>query len=167
MPVPNREEKMPAVRWAQTTAILLSTCVAIAIAAAPASAQSSVKAVFEKHGLLGTFAFDCTKPASKTNSYWINRVIDDSHVQRDQMSARTTRDWIAIIDKAAEAKPNEITVSGTRDDTPIDGLWRIESKGDDLRVLIVESSAGGKKLISGGKWVASGKDWPWISKCGK
>jgi hypothetical protein len=158
---------MPAVRLAQTTAVLLGICVAIAVAAPPASAQSSVKAVFEKNGLLGTFAFDCTKPASKSNSYWVNRAIDDGHVQRDQMSGTTTREWIAIIDKAAEAKPNEIALSGTRDDKPTEGVWRIERKGDDLRVQIVESSFNGKKLITGGKWLAYGRDWPWINKCGK
>jgi hypothetical protein len=158
---------MTAVRMAQTTALLLGTCIAIALAAAPASAQSSVKAVFEKHGLLGTFAFDCSKPATKSNLYYINRVIDADHLQRDRMTGPTTREWVALIDKATEVKPNEIAVSGTRADKPIDGVWRVERKGDDVRVLIVESSFDGKKSVSGGKVVANGRDWPWQNKCGK
>ena len=32
--------------------------------------RRSVKAVFERYGLLGTFAWDCSKPASEDNSNW-------------------------------------------------------------------------------------------------
>ena len=38
--------------------------------AAGAAQAASVKEVFEKHGLLGTWAWDCSKPASRSNYYY-------------------------------------------------------------------------------------------------
>src|SRR5213594_348040 len=61
----------------------------------------SVKALFEKYNLIGTFAWDCSKPPSRDNQYFINRVVDADHVQRDLMSGPSTRHSIAMIDKAA------------------------------------------------------------------
>jgi hypothetical protein len=63
---------------------------------ASAPTQSSVKAIFEKYNLLGTFAWDCSKPASKDNFYYVHRLLDADHVQRDQMSGPTQRDWLAV-----------------------------------------------------------------------
>jgi hypothetical protein len=158
---------MTAARLARPTTFLLGTLVATAFAAPGAFAQASVKAVFEKYNLLGTFAMDCSKPATKSNLYYNNRAIDADHVQRDQMSGPTTRDFVIMIEKISEVKPNEIALGGTRDDKPTDGVWRIERKGDDVRIQILESSFNGKKLISGGKVLANGRDWPWVNKCGK
>jgi hypothetical protein len=137
------------------------------VAAPSAFAQTSVKSVLEKHNLLGTFAMDCSKPASKNNLYFVNRAIDADHVQRDQMSGTTTRDLIIYIDKAAELKPNEIAVSGTRDGKPTDGVWRIERKGDSMRAQGIEASWDGKKQISGGKWANGGGEVPWLNRCGE
>jgi hypothetical protein len=82
------------------------------------------------------------------------------------MSSRTTRDYVQYYEKASELKPNEIKLGGTRDSKPINEIWRIERKGDDVRMLSVEASWGGKKLISGGKR-SNGTDYPWLNKCGK
>ena len=78
--------------------------------------ESSVKAIFEKHDLLGMFAFDCSSPASKSNIYFVNRLLDAYHVQRDQMSGPTTRDRVTVIDKAIELTSDEISIGGKRDD---------------------------------------------------
>jgi hypothetical protein len=158
---------MTAARLARTITALLGTLAATTFAVPGAFAQASVKAIFEKYNLLGTFAMDCSKPAAKNNLYYLNRPIDADHVQRDQMTGPTTRQWVAVLDKATEVKPNEIAVSGTREGKPTDGVWRVERRGDDVRILTVEASLDGKKLISGGKVVANGRDWPWQNKCGK
>src|ERR1700704_6219590 len=117
---------MTTVRLSQVTMIALGISVAIFGGAPIAFAQTSVKAVFEKHKLLGAFAWDCSKPASKNNLYYVNWLLDGDRVQRDQMSGPTTRDWVAFLDKAAEMKANEFALSGTRDGKPTDGIWRIE-----------------------------------------
>src|SRR5262245_4637727 len=83
-------------------AILPLLVVLSAFLAVPSAAQTaSVKTVFEKHNLLGTFAWDCSKPASKANYYYVHRAVDGGQVQRDLMSGPTTRDWVATLEKAA------------------------------------------------------------------
>ena len=130
----------------------------------PPQAQArdgAVEAVFEKYKLIGTFAVDCSKPASKDNLYFVNRLLDASRVQRDQMSSPTARDYVTIIDKVSELRPNEIAYAGTRDGQPTEGVWRLEAN----RQIGMEVSMAGKKVISGGRLVSSGQPVPWLSRC--
>jgi hypothetical protein len=129
----------------------------------PAAAQSgSARAVFEKYDLLGTFAWDCSKPASKENRYYINRALDNGQMQRDQMSGPAERDWVTIIDKASELRANEIAVSGLFNlQEPSEAIWRVE-RG---RQLLVEATIGGKKTVTAGRILHSNVDSPWIIKC--
>ena len=152
---------MAPVRLGATTRIRAAAVAGIILVSSSAQA-ASIKEIFEKHGLLGTFAWDCSKPASGDNNwYFVNRVMDADHVQRDFMSGPTTRAWYTILDKAEERSANEIYVSGTRDGKPTDGIWRVEQN----RMLQRESTHG-KKTIADGKWVATGKDMPWLNRCG-
>jgi hypothetical protein len=129
-----------------------------------AQAQSgAVKALFEKYNLLGTFSADCGSPASKTNIYYVNRLLDPDRVQRDLMEGPSTRAWYVIINQVRETGPNQIFLSGIRDNNqPTDGTWRIEPN----RVLQWEASLGGRKLIADGKLVSNGRPMPWLNKCG-
>jgi hypothetical protein len=103
----------------------------------PASAPqaASIKDIFEKYDLLGTFAWDCSRPSSANNWYYVNRLLDADHVQRDLMTGPTTRQWVTVLDKASELKLNEVMVSGwitgalegsAVENEPVDGVWRIE-----------------------------------------
>jgi len=123
--------------------------------------QESVKTVFEKHNLLGIFAADCSKPASTQNYYYVHRLIDAGHLQRDIMDGPTSRAFVVIIKKAAESKPDEIAVSGTSDGKPFFSVYRIEPSG--MRVL--ESMVDGKVEIAGGRFVSEGET-PSTSQCG-
>jgi hypothetical protein len=124
--------------------------------------NASVKEIFERHELVGIFAIDCGSQASKTNPYFVNRLLDDAHVQRDRMSGPTTRERVWIIDQARELTADEIYVSGKWDDGQVaESVWRFDGK----RVVAAEHSTGGKKEIAGGKWVSNGKGVPWLSKC--
>ena len=144
----------------------------LGFALAPAYAQSgSVKAVFEKHGLLGTFARDCNKPAGRDNLYYVNRLVDPDHVQRDLMEGPTTRSWFTLIDQAKETGRNQVWFSGrmtgtlggkSYDSELTEGTWRIEPK----RLVQTEASLGGQKLIAGGRWVATGREMLPLNKCG-
>jgi len=60
---------------------------ALCLLAAPAAAQTtmSAKDAFEKFGLLGTFAGDCSQPVSARNGYIVYRAVDAQRVQRDTM----------------------------------------------------------------------------------
>lgn len=92
--------------------------------------SGSLKSVFEKYNLLGTHAVDCSKPVSENNWYFVHRVIDDGHVQRDIVVGPATRKFAFVFDKASPIGPNEITVSGTRDGHFVDiVLGRPERRG--------------------------------------
>ena len=134
--------------------------------AGTASAQAvSVKAVFEKHHLLGFFAPDCSKPASKGNLYYLNRMLGD-FVQTDQMSGTADRDFFMVLDNAGEMGANEIVVTGTRDGKPTQMLWRVEHAGvAGVRVRVAEVSWDGKKLVSGQRRTSSGREMPWLQRC--
>jgi hypothetical protein len=123
----------------------------------------SVKAIFEKYNLLGVSAQDCTKPPKAVeNWYYVNRLIDANHVQRDLMESPATRKSVTIIDNAAEATPNGILVIGTRDGKPAQRIWRLEKD----RMVQWESALAGQQEISAGKWVRTGTDMPWLYRCG-
>jgi hypothetical protein len=132
---------------------------------------TSVQAVFEKHNLLGTFAWDCGKPTSRNNWYHVHRLLDAGHVQREQMRGPTTRDWVVLLDTAAEGNPNELAISGTLtgringrdlDRKPASGVWRLEPN----RLRQWEGIVDGEKLISGGRMVGNGFQVPWSNRCG-
>jgi hypothetical protein len=133
----------------------------LAVSAPAAFAQTSVKTVFEKHNLLGTLAWDCSQPASKQNHYFVHRLLDADRVQRDMMEGPSTRGFVAIIDKAEGSKPNEITVSGTRDGKPFFSIYRIEPN----RMLVLETTVDGKVQVAGGR-VLNGGEIPWANRCG-
>jgi hypothetical protein len=121
-----------------------------------------VKATFEKYNLIGTFAWDCSKPPSRDNNwYFVNRLLDADHVQRDFMIGPTTRAWAAIIDQASELRTNEIALSSIRDGQRTVGVWHV----DERRMLQWSATANGKDIISNGKLVATGKDLPWLYRC--
>jgi hypothetical protein len=162
---------MKAVRFHHAATIALGLSAALLIDTPTAVAQTSVKAVFEKHNLLGTFAWDCSKPASTDNRYYVHRALNTDFVQRDQMSGPTTRDWVARIERAAEVKPNELAVSATFtgrsmgkefDSKPSSGLWRLEPN----RLLQWEGTIDGQKVIQDGKLVSNGFQLPWATRCG-
>jgi len=123
-------------------------------------AAASVKEVFEKYGLLGTFAWDCSKPVSRQNVYYVHRALDAERVQRDIMEGPTTRSFVVTIDKVVETKPNEITVSGNRDGKPFSSIYRAEPN----RIRVLESTTDGKLEITGGRFVNSG-EFPAANKC--
>jgi hypothetical protein len=131
----------------------------------------SVKAVFEKHDLLGNLAWDCTKPASKSNLRYVHSVLTGDRVQREQMSGPTSRDWVAIFDKASEAGSNQLALGGTLtgrvggrdlDNVPTNGIWRVEP----IRVAQWEATVNGEKVIEGGRYVSTGVQVPWMYRCG-
>jgi hypothetical protein len=125
---------------------------------------ASIKELFEKYDLLGTFAQDCGKPVSgNSNWYFVNRLVDGDRVQRDLMTGPTTRQFVTFLDRAEERDGHEIFVSGTRDGTPVDGIWILE-KG---RMRQWEASRGGRKEIVAGRYVSSGVMLPWLFKCAK
>ena len=77
----------------RTKASRLAICaIAFGLCSFDAQAQDgAVKALFEKHNLIGIFASNCRGPASKQNNYFVHRLLDPDHLQRDVMEGEP---WI-------------------------------------------------------------------------
>ena len=128
--------------------------------AAPAGQPASVKAVFEKYDLFGTFALNCGRPVGRDNQYYYHKPLDGGRVQREMMSGPAARDFLVVFERASQPRPNEIAVAGTRDGRPVESVYRVES----MRARVLESTFAGRKEIAGGRFV-NGGDTPWMNKC--
>jgi hypothetical protein len=127
-----------------------------------ASEPGAVKALFEKHNLIGTFAWNCDRPAGVDNQYFVNKLQDPDHVMREHSFGPGKATIKTVIDGIAELGPNEITVSGTTGAQPVQGVWRVEPK----RMQQLDSIYNGRCLISDGKDVGTGRPMPWLNRCG-
>jgi hypothetical protein len=135
---------------------------ALATAIAASSAQAaSVKEVFEKHNLIGTFAWDCSKPPSRENIYYVHRVLDASRVQRDGMDGPSNRAFLVLIEQVTELGPSEFSLTGTRDGKPFASVYRVAPN----RMLVVESTINGKVEVANGRFL-NGQELPWANRCG-
>jgi PDZ domain/Tetratricopeptide repeat len=130
------------------------------IATAPVPA--TVKGLFEKYGLIGAFAADCSQPVSAQNVYIVYRANGD-YVQRDDMSGGTASD-ASVIDAAAEAAPNQLGLSMANARGRVNLVLRIEAG----RWRLLESTRDdGAKLVSGGRATQGAREQsPWLNKCG-
>jgi hypothetical protein len=136
--------------------------IVVALAAAPAAFASSAKLEFERYGVMGIFAGDCSKPASRTNGYIVYRGLDDGRVQRDTMVDQTTRLYVAIIDFVVISAENEITAGGSTDDKPLSFTIRV----DGPRHRIMYWTEDGVTSVVDGIWTAHKQPMPWVTKCG-
>jgi len=137
-------------------------------------ASSSVQSIFERHGLIGTFAEDCAKDPGDSNQYIVHRVIDAGHVERDQMKSRNVRTYAAFVDNADEVAPNEIAMNMMIAESTNAQLanWRMRlvTRIDGNRIRLMESAAltgpyAGQKNIVAGQTTNSGTETHWLKKC--
>jgi hypothetical protein len=135
---------------------MFAMAAAVALLAASSTQAASVKEIFEKYNLVGIFAWNCTRPPTKDNLYFVNRMLDEGHVQLDEMSGPTARDWATIFDKAVELTQDEISISGDCNGVRSESVWRLQEN----RARGVESTLGDKKLIAGGKFINNGQATP-------
>jgi hypothetical protein len=130
---------------------------------APAQGQN-VAALFEKRGLLGNFAVDCGKPPDKQNLHQTYRALDSNRVQRDTMSGPKTLDSTFVIDRAAESRPNELSLGGTINSKRYNMIARIEAQ----RIRLMESTREPDvKLVIEGRVTQDGRETTWFSRCGR
>jgi hypothetical protein len=133
-----------------------------ALGAALPALASSAKLEFERFGLMGIFAGDCSKPASRANGYIVYRGFDDGRVQRDTMVDQTTRLYVAMIDFVVVSAANEITAGGTTDGKPLSFTIRV----DGPRHRIMFWTEDGVTSVVDGIWTAHKQPMPWVTKCG-
>lgn len=151
-----------AARQTQAPADGAAAAAGAAVAAVPAAQAATVQTLFERHNLVGHFAWDCSRPPNReSNWYFINRVVDANHVQRDFMTGPTTRGTSIVLDKVVELQPNQLSVSGVGDGQVVEGIWIVEPN----RMRQWTSTRGGNKQIVNGRWLATGIEMPWLNRC--
>jgi hypothetical protein len=136
--------------------------------------SSSVQNIFERHGLVGTFAEDCSKEPSDSNQYIVHRLIDANHVERDQMKSRSVRSYAAFVDNADEVTSNDIGMNLLITESTNAQMkdWRIHlvTRIDGNRIRLMESGPlsgpyAGQKNIIAGKTANGGTETHWLKKC--
>jgi Flp pilus assembly protein TadD len=146
----------------QATAAVATRAANEAAQSPPAPQPGTVIGLFEKHGLIGTFAADCRQPVSAQNPYVVHRPNGD-FVQRDNMIGPTERSEASIIDSATERRPNELLVGLTDGSGRVDWIIRMES--GQWR-LIEASRASGESIVSAGRAVDGARaQTSWFQKC--
>jgi hypothetical protein len=146
-------------RWVGPLLAIANVLTAIT-SAAPAAQVASVKEIVEKYDLLGTYAWDCAKPASRSNHYYVHRLIDADHLQRDMMDDPSKRAYVIVIDHLAEQKLGELSVAGNRNGKTYSAVYRVEPK----RLLLFNSLIDGKAEVIDGR-ILNGNPMPWANKC--
>jgi hypothetical protein len=135
---------------------------------------NSLQNIFESHGLIGTFAEDCTKDAGDSNQYIIHRVIDANHIERDQMKSRSVRSYAAFVDNADEVSSNDVAMNILITESANAQMkdWRIRlvTRVDRNRIRLMESGPltgpyAGQKNIVAGKSTNDGAETHWLKKC--
>jgi opacity protein-like surface antigen len=144
--------------------VALRICVlaALVMSAAPAANAASVKDLFERYGLIGTWAFDCSQPASEQNPYLFYRLVDAEHVARDTMNSPTNRVNASVADFLVESNPNEVVmgVKTARGRTNL--TVRIERK----RIRTFQSTRdNGEKVVVNGRFLDRNTETLWFNKC--
>jgi hypothetical protein len=140
---------------------LLGVAAFMSISAAEQANSQTIKEIFEKYDLIGTFAVDCNKPPDARNWYFVNRVAGDNQIQRDYMTSRSNRAWFVTLIAAKELKLNELGITGIADGKPTTGVWRLGFG----RMQHWESILDGKKLVAEGKDASNGAPLPMLTKC--
>jgi hypothetical protein len=134
----------------------------------------SVQNIFERHGLIGTFAEDCSKEPSDGNQYIVHRLIDANHVERDQMKSRSVRSYAAFVDNADEATSNDVgmnlLITESANAQMKDWRMRLVTRIDGNRIRLMESGPltgpyAGQKNIVAGKTTNGGTETRWLRKC--
>jgi hypothetical protein len=140
----------------------------------PAQPSSAVQDILKRHGLMGTFAEDCTKDPSDNNQYIVHRVLDAERVERDQMKSRGARSYAALVDNAEELTPNDVAINILITETTITDMkdWRMRlvTRIDGNRIRLMESGAlsgpyAGRTNIFAGRAANGGDETRWLTKC--
>lgn len=136
--------------------------VVLALIWAPAARAASVKSLFEQHGLLGTWAADCTKPVGQQNQYIVHRPLDVERVQRDTMVSATERFAVVVLETASLSAPNELTMAASGHGVRLSLTFQLDGKR--FRVLHFVREDGTKFIVNGER--VGGGPMPWLNKCG-
>jgi hypothetical protein len=136
--------------------------IVLGVIAATGAQAASVQALFERYGMIGSWAFNCSLPASEQNPYIFYRVIDPEHVARDTQNNPTNRVNASVAEFLVESNPNEVVIVVKTERGRTNLTVRLERK----RMRTFQSTRdSGEKVIVNGRFTANDAETLWYSKC--
>jgi hypothetical protein len=110
----------------------------------PASADSA-RSILEKLGLFGTWAADCTKPASMNNPHGVYRAVDGDRVQRETSVEPGKIFDVSISESVADAGGDDLIIAWRTGEGVITNRIRVRSG----QMQVMDSTrANGEKLAA-------------------
>jgi len=147
----------------QNFVVRSASILALILFTASAAQATSARALFERHGQIGTFAVDCRRPVGPENTYLYFRALDRGRVGIEQWASPHLRVYAYVIDHAEVRRRDEIATSMVNERQRLNLVYRMEG----WRLRTFESvREGGEPIVVGGVFVANGAPTPWFNKCG-
>jgi hypothetical protein len=152
----------PAVMAVTFRMILGAVCLVTAMIFPLTTNAASIKEIFEKYRLAGTWAADCGKPASRQNPHVVYRILDADRVQRETMIEPGKTFDVSITLSVVEPTAGELVMA-----------WKTSEGGITNRVQVLQNQMqtmdstrdNGEKLSVNGRRLRDNSETPRFKKC--
>jgi hypothetical protein len=142
---------------------LLIAGLAVLLLPLPARAASA-REVFERHGLMGTWAIDCARPASLGNPFVTYHTAGSDGVERLAATGPSDLTDVSVVDSVVDLGPTELTVHWRSGNPGRDSTNRLVVK-DDL-IQVVDSMLDiGIKMVENGQLTGDHSPMPPYRRC--
>ncbi|HKY87255.1 MAG TPA: hypothetical protein VJL90_10885 [Pseudorhodoplanes sp.] len=142
----------------RTSAIALVTAMLLV----PPSGAAPVADIVRKYGLIGTWAPDCAKQATRQNPHVVYRLLDPDRLQRDIMIAPDTNFDVSVVLSIVEIGPGELLIAWKTGEGGITN--RVRADPGQMQVLDSTRDSG-EKLVVNGRGPRDDKPSPRFNKC--
>jgi hypothetical protein len=129
---------------------------------APEGRAESVQHIFEKYGLAGTWAPDCTKAASRQNPHVVYRLPGPDRLERETMIEPGRSFDVSVALSAVESSPGELTIAWK---TSEGGITNRISVQQGLMQALDSIRESGEKLIVNGRRTRDNTESPRFKRC--
>jgi len=129
-----------------------------------AASAAAPQAIFTRHGLFGTWAIDCTKPASPANPFAVYRPLGANLVQKRESIVPGATFDVGVAETMVESARDELVIKWrTVQEGRITNRVRLRSG----QMQLFESTRdNGEKLSADGRRLRDNSENPWFNRCG-
>jgi hypothetical protein len=142
--------------------ILGAVCLVTAMIFPLTTNAASIKEIFEKYRLAGTWAADCGKPASRQNPHVVYRVLDEDRVQRETMIEPGRNFDVSTTISVVETTPGEVVMAWKTSEGGITN--RVQVQQDQMQTMD-STRDNGEKLSVNGRRPRDNSETPRFKKC--
>jgi hypothetical protein len=129
---------------------------------APVAGAASPREIFEKHGLFGTWAIDCTRPVGVQNPHLVYHPFPGDGVRREAFIEPGRVFDVSVPQSAVESATDELIIVWQTGEGGITN--RIRLRPDEMQV-IDSTRHNGEKLTVAGRRVRDNTETPRYRRC--